>query len=196
MTIWYAVEDNVATRCGRPCYTRIRSCIRPIDPCRHIIRVGVWTPSKGAFVVVLSFHIFITKLCSFWWQYGMPWKTTLRPVVDVLVIQESVVVSVLSIDPCRHIIRGGPPEPPNDAFVLVPWFHIFTTKLCSFWWRYGMLWKTMLQGIRIGTRPIDPCRHIVRVGVAAPSRGPFVVAPSFRIFKQKIYCSWWWYGLL
>ena len=65
MTIWYAVEDDVVTRCGCPCYTGIRSCTRPIDPCRHIVRVGVAAPSRGPFVVLPSFHIFKRKInCS------------------------------------------------------------------------------------------------------------------------------------
>ena len=62
MTIWYAVVDNVATRCGRPCYTGIRIYIRPIDPRRHIVRVGEAEPSRRTFVVVPPFHIFRRKL--------------------------------------------------------------------------------------------------------------------------------------
>ena len=52
MMIRYAVVDGVATRCGRPCYTGIRIYIRPIDPRRRIVRVGVTTPSRDTFVVV------------------------------------------------------------------------------------------------------------------------------------------------
>ena len=55
MTIWYAVEDDVATRCGRPCYTGIRSSIRLIDPCRQIVRVWAAAPTRRTFVVLPSF---------------------------------------------------------------------------------------------------------------------------------------------
>ena len=65
MMIWFAIEDNVVTRCGCPCYTGIRIGTRPIDPSRHIVRVGVAAPSRGPFVVLPSFHIFKRKIyCS------------------------------------------------------------------------------------------------------------------------------------
>ena len=65
MTIWYAVEDDVATRCGRPCYTGIRISIRLIDPRRQIVRVGAAAPTSRTFVVLPSFHIFKRKIyCS------------------------------------------------------------------------------------------------------------------------------------
>ena len=58
----------------------------------------------------------------------MPWKTTLRPVVDVLVIQESVVVSVLSI----HVVTSSVEDPQSRQTMLLYWYpdFIFLQQNC------------------------------------------------------------------